>query len=398
MAKLFIEDLAVSGKRVLVRVDFNVPLDKKLQITSDERIVESMPTISYLSNHGARVILMSHLGRPKGGPAAEFSLKPVADYLSRTLPNKVFFVQDCIGPKVEEAVARLTNGQILLLENLRFYKEEEKNDTQFAQKLAKFGDIYINDAFGTAHRGHASTEGVTHYMKQSAAGYLMKKELDFLGAALEKPKRPFVAILGGAKISGKIEVISNLMNKVDTLLIGGGMVYTFFKAQGLEIGKSLLEADKVDLAKQILAEAKAKKVQLLLPTDNIVANEFTNDAEKKLLSVKQIPADMLGMDIGPQTIELFSAEIEKAKTIVWNGPLGVFEFDNFAAGTIAIAQSLAKATKKGATTIIGGGDSASAIAKAGLKNSMTHISTGGGASLEFLEGKVLPGVAALTEK
>lgn len=398
MSKLFIKDLAVKGKRVLVRVDFNVPLDKKQNITSDERIVESLPTITYLSEHGAKVILMSHLGRPKGGPAPEFSLRPVADYLQKKLPGRVTFVGDCIGPDVEAAVARLADGQILLLENLRFYKEEEKNDPTFAQKLARHGDMYINDAFGTAHRAHASTEGVTHYIKQNASGFLLKKELDFLGAALENPKRPFVAILGGAKISGKIDVITNLMNKVDTLIIGGGMMFTFFKAQGYEIGKSLLEADKVEMAAQILRDAQTKKVKILLPVDTVAAKEFSNDAETKTVSVKEMPADMLGMDIGPQTIKLFAHEIEAGKTIVWNGPLGVFEFDNFAAGTNAIASALARATEHGAQTIIGGGDSASAIAKAGLKDKMSHISTGGGASLEFLEGKELPGVAALSNK
>jgi phosphoglycerate kinase len=397
MAKLFIEDLQVKGKRVLMRVDFNVPIENGV-ITSEKRIDASLPSIKYLSEHGARVILMSHLGRPKGEKKPEFSMKPVAENLKTKINAKVSFVEDCIGPSVAAAVAALKDGDILLLENLRFYKQEEKNDPEFAKQLASFGDIYVNDAFGTAHRAHASTEGVTKYIKQCAAGYLMKKELDYLSLAVSSPKRPFVAVMGGAKVSDKIEVITNLLSKVDTLIIGGGMVYTFYKAQGKEVGKSLLEADKIDVAGKILADAKANGKKILLPVDDVVAREFKNDSPSKIVENGNIPADMMGLDIGPKTIALFSKELENAKTIVWNGPMGVFEMENFSKGTFAIAQALAKATANGATTIIGGGDSASAIKKAGLANKVSHVSTGGGASLEFLEGKVLPGVAALTEK
>ncbi|MBD3345026.1 MAG: phosphoglycerate kinase [Chitinivibrionales bacterium] len=393
--KLFIEDLQVKGKRVLVRVDFNVPLDENMNITNDKRIVASLPTINYLAGQGAKVILMSHLGRPKGERKPEFSLKPVADDLAKRLESNVSFVDDCIGEKVKEAVEALNDGDILLLQNLRYYKEEEKNDAGFAEKLASFGDMYVNDAFGTAHRAHASTEGVTKYIDQCAAGYLMKKELDYLGKALEKPEHPFIAILGGAKISGKIDVISNLLDKVDKLLVGGGMMFTFYKAQGKEIGKSLLEEDKVEMAKETLAKAGDK---MILPVDTVVAPEFSNDSPTKTVSVDAIPSDMMGLDIGPETIELFKKELQGAKTIVWNGPMGVFEFDNFAAGTNKIAEVLAECTEQGAATIIGGGDSASAAKKAGVAKNISHISTGGGASLEFLEGKTLPGVAALSEK
>ena len=310
----------------------------------------------------------------------------------------VRFVNDCIGPEVEKAVSELKSGECLLLENLRFYAEEEKNDAEFAKKLASLGDVYINDAFGTAHRAHASTEGVTKYFKQCAAGYLMQNELKYLGMALVEPKRPFVAVLGGAKISGKIDVITNLMDKVDALLIGGGMAFTFYKAMGKEIGKSLLEADKIDLAKKILKTAKEKKVTFLLPEDIVVAAEAKEDASTRVVVQDGIPPDMQGLDIGPKTLEQFTAQLEKAKTVLWNGPMGVFEVNKFARGTIKIAEELAKITQKGATTIVGGGDSASAVAKAGLKDKLSHISTGGGASLEFLEGKTLPGVAALTDK
>lgn len=397
MAKLFIEDLDVKGKRVLVRVDFNVPISNGV-ITSDNRITASLPTIKYLSEKGAKVILMSHLGRPKGEKKLEFSMKPVAEDLKTKVSASVTFADDCIGDSVTAAVQVLQNGDILLLENLRFYKQEEKNDAEFAKQLASYGEIYVNDAFGTAHRAHASTEGVTHYIKQCAAGYLMKKELDYLGMAVSNPKHPFVAVMGGAKVSDKIEVITNLLAKVDTLIIGGGMVYTFYKAQGKEVGKSLLEADKVDVAKKILADAAAQGKRLLLPVDDVVAAEFKNDSPSKIVENGAIPADMMGLDIGPKSIALFSGELEKAKTIIWNGPMGVFEMENFSKGTFAIAQALAKATENGATTIIGGGDSASAIKKSGLAKKVSHVSTGGGASLEFLEGKVLPGVAALSDK
>lgn len=396
--KLFIEDLNVTGKKVLLRVDFNVPLDENQNITNDKRIVASLPTINYLSDQGARVILMSHLGRPKGEKKPEFSLKPVADDLKRRLGEKVLFIDDCIGGKVEAAVAGLQDGEILLLENLRFYKGETKNDTDFAKKLAYLADMYVNDAFGTAHRAHASTEGVTEYFDQCAAGYLIKKELDFLGKALKNPEHPFAAILGGAKISGKIDVITNLIGNVDTLIIGGGMAYTFYKAQGLEIGKSLLEEDKIPVADQILKDAEIKGTKLLLPVDCVCGVEFSNDTESKTVAKDAMPADMQGLDIGPESVKLFAEELASAKTIIWNGPMGVFEFDNFAIGTNKIAGVLAECTDRGATTIIGGGDSASAIAKAGLSSRMSHISTGGGASLEFLEGKTLPGIEALTDR
>ena len=398
MKKLTINDIDVHGKRVLVRVDFNVPLDDKQNITDDTRIVESLPTIKKILSSGGKAILMSHLGRPKGKPKPEFSLKTEAARLEKLLGTKVYFASDCIGQPAEAAVAALKEGECLLLENLRFHNEEEANDPAFAKSLASLGDVYVNDAFGSAHRAHASTEGVTKFISVSVAGLLMQKELEYLGAAVDNPVRPFTAILGGAKISGKIDVIQNLLSKVDTLIIGGGMAYTFFKAQGLEIGKSLLEADKVELAGQILAEVKKKSVNFLLPVDCVVASDFKNDAERKVVPKDAIPASWRALDIGPATVELFSNEIKKSKTVVWNGPMGVFEFPNFAAGTNAIARALVEATKKGTTTIVGGGDSAAAIAQAGMAKSVSHVSTGGGASLEFLEGKILPGVAALTDK
>lgn len=396
--KLFVEDLAVAGKKVLVRVDFNVPLDENGTITNDKRIVASLPTINYLSENGAKVILVSHLGRPKGERKPHFSLKPVANDLIKRLGDKVCFADDCIGEAVEKAVASLKDGEILLLENLRFYNEETKNDPEFAKKLAALCDIYVNDAFGTAHRAHASTEGVTRYVDQCASGYLLKKELDYLGAALKEPARPFVAILGGAKISGKIDVITHLMGTVDTLIIGGGMSYTFFKAMGLEIGTSLLEEDKIPLAKEILEQAKTTGTKLHLPVDCVCGKEFSNDTETQIVAREAIPADQMSMDIGPETRKLYAEEVSQAKTVVWNGPMGVFEFDTFANGTQSIAETLAQSTENGATTIIGGGDSAAAIEKAGLSDRMSHISTGGGASLEFLEGKELPGIVALTDK
>jgi phosphoglycerate kinase len=397
MEKLTIDDLKLKDKKVLVRVDFNVPLDEKCEVTDDTRIVESLPTIKKILQDGGKAILMSHLGRPKGKDP-KLSLTPVAKRLEKLLGKPVKFVNDCIGPEVEKAVSGLKSGECLLLENLRFYPEEEKNNPEFAKKLASLGEIYINDAFGTAHRAHASTEGVTKYFKQCAAGYLMQKELKYLGMALTNPKRPFVAILGGAKISGKIDVITNLLDKVDALLIGGGMAFTFDKALGKEIGKSLLEPDKVDLAKDILKKAREKKVNLKLPDDFVVAPEAKEEAPSKIVDKNNIPQDWQGLDIGPKTLEQFSRELDKAKTVVWNGPMGVFEVKKFAQGTVRIAEELAKITDKGATTIVGGGDSAAAVVKAGLEKKLTHISTGGGASLEFLEGKTLPGVAALTDK
>lgn len=398
MNKQTINDINLAGKRVLVRVDFNVPLDEHQNITDDTRIVESLPTIKKIMNDGGKAILMSHLGRPKGKVKPEFSLKPAADRLASLLGKPVAFASDCIGDVADAAVAKLQNGECLLLENLRFRNEEEGNDEAFAKALAKHGDVYVNDAFGTAHRAHASTEGVTKFITTCVAGYLMEKELEFLGNAIANPVRPFVAILGGAKISGKIDVIQSLMSKVDTLIIGGGMAYTFFKAQGLEIGKSLLEADKVELAKKLLDEAAKKNIKLLLPIDCVVATEFKNDAEKKVVSKAAIPADWQALDIGPETVKLFSDVVKGAKTVVWNGPMGVFEMPSFAVGTNAVALALVEATKAGAKTIIGGGDSAAAIAQAGLSKEVSHVSTGGGASLEFLEGKVLPGVEALNDK
>ncbi len=395
MNKLTIDNINVKGKRVLIRVDFNVPMAKG-NVTDDTRIVESLPTINKVLNDGGKAILMSHLGRPKGKRNLEFTLQPVAKRLSELIGKSVMFATDCIGPEAVNAVNQLKDGDCLLLENLRFHAEEEANDEQFAKSLASLGDMYVNDAFGSAHRAHASTEGVTHFLKPSVAGYLMKKELDYLSRAVGNPVRPYAAILGGAKISGKIDVIQNLMGKVDTFIIGGGMMFTFYKAQGLEIGNSLLEADKVDLAREILENARKRDIRLLLPVDCVIADKFDNNAQRKTIPVNQIPAGWSGLDIGPESVRLFTEELRKAKTVVWNGPMGVFEMENFAHGTFAIAKLLADLTKSGATTIVGGGDSAAAIAKAGLEKSVSHVSTGGGASLEFLEGKILPGVDALT--
>jgi len=392
--KKTIEDIDVRGKRVLVRVDFNVPLDKEQNITDDTRIRAALPTIKYLLDNNAKVILMSHLGRPKGEFKPEFSLAPVAKRLEELLNTKVTMAEDVIGESAKAAVDALKEGEVVLLENVRFHKEETKNDPEFAKALASFGEIYVNDAFGTAHRAHASTEGVAKYLP-AVAGYLIKKELEVMGKALSNPERPFVAILGGAKVSDKIGVIENLIDKVDTLIIGGGMAYTFFKARGYEIGDSLLEEDKIDLARSLEEKAKAKGVRLLLPIDNVVAKEFKADAEHKVVSSEEIPAGWQGLDIGPKTCELFGEEIKKAKTVVWNGPMGVFEMPAFAKGTEAIARYMAECE---GTTIIGGGDSAAAVEQLGYADKMTHISTGGGASLEFLEGKELPGVAALNDK
>jgi phosphoglycerate kinase len=397
MDKLTIDDLKLKDKRVLVRVDFNVPLNENKEVADDTRIVESLPTIKKILNDGGKAILMSHLGRPKGKDP-NLSLAPVAKRLEKLLGKPIKFVDDCIDEKVEKAVSELKSSECLLLENLRFYPQEEKNDPEFAKSLAKLGEVYINDAFGTAHRAHASTVGVTKYIKECAAGYLMQKELKYLGMALTQPKRPFIAILGGAKISGKIDVIKNLMDKVDTLLIGGGMAFTFYKAMGKEIGSSILEGDKVELAKEILAEAEKMKVDLELPDDFIIAPEAKEDTSTKVVNKDNIPVGWKGLDIGPETLKLFREKIENAKTVVWNGPMGVFEVDKFSKGTIGVADQLARITRKGATTIVGGGDSVAALAKVNLEKKMTHVSTGGGASLEFLEGKTLPGVAALTDK
>jgi phosphoglycerate kinase len=398
MNKLSIDDVELKGKRVLVRVDFNVPLDENLNITDDTRITSSLPTIKKIMTAGGKAILMSHLGRPKGGPNPKYSLKPAAVRLGELLGKEVKLAPDCVGADTKSILDSMKDGDVLILENVRFHAEEEKNDPEFARKLAELGDVYINDAFGSAHRAHASTEGITKFIKTAAAGYLMQKELEYLGGAIFNPTRPYCAILGGAKISGKIDVISNLLDKVDTLIIGGGMAFTFFKAQGKEIGKSLLEEEKVDMAKEVLEKAKQSGIKFLLPIDVVVAGEFKNDSPSSVVSVDNISSDKMGLDIGPETINLFKEEIAMSRTIVWNGPMGVFEMDNFAKGTFAIATSLADVTAKGSVTVIGGGDSAAAIAKAGVADKVSHVSTGGGASLEFLEGKTLPGVAALSDK
>ncbi len=397
MNKLSIDHLELKGKKVLMRVDFNVPLDENQNVTDDTRIRASLPSIQKVINDGGRLILMSHLGRPKGKPNPKYSLKPVAERLSQLLGKEVKFAPDCIGDETKKLVDSLQEGEVLLLENLRFYEEEEKNDPDFARKLAELGELYVNDAFGSAHRAHASTEGVTKYFTENASGYLMQKELEYLFRAVGNPERPYTAILGGAKISGKIDVIQNLMSKVDNLLIGGGMAFTFFKAMGLEIGKSLLEEDRIEMAKEILEKTKAQNINLVLPVDVVIADSFSNDAKSEVVDINSIKPEWQGLDIGPKTVELFKSYIENSRTVVWNGPMGVFEFDNFAKGTIEIAKALAEATEKGVITIVGGGDSAAAIAKAGLEEKVSHVSTGGGASLEFLEGKVLPGVAALTD-
>ena len=396
MNKKTIRDVNVEGKRVFVRCDFNVPLDENGKITDENRIQGALPTIKYLLDHGAKVVLASHLGRPKNGPEAKFSLKPVAERLNQLLGGKVTMANDVIGEDAHKKVAALKNGEAVLLENVRFHKEEEKNDPEFAKKLASFADIFVNDAFGTAHRAHASTEGISHFVKTSVAGFLIEKELKVMGGALADPKRPFVAILGGAKVSDKIGVINNLLEKVDKLLIGGAMAYTFIVAKGGKVGMSKLEADKVDLAKELLEKAKAKGVELYLPVDTVIAQEFKADAESKVCETMAIPDGWEGLDIGPKTAEMFAGVIKTAKTVIWNGPMGVFEFPKFAVGTKAVAQALADNPE--AITIIGGGDSAAAIEQLGYADKVTHISTGGGASLEFLEGKVLPGIACLNDK
>ncbi|NLN17824.1 MAG: phosphoglycerate kinase [Firmicutes bacterium] len=394
MAKLTIDDLDVRGKRVLVRVDYNVPLDEDRKITDDTRIRASLPTLNYLLEQGASLVLMSHLGRPDGVVTENLRLDPVRERLEELLGRPVQKTDDCIGPEVEAKAKALRPGEVLLLENLRFHKEEEKNDQDFARSLARLGDVYVNDAFGAAHRAHASTEGVARYLP-AAAGRLLSKEIEVLGKALNNPDRPFIAVLGGAKVSDKIGVITNLLSKVDVLIIGGGMAWTFIKAQGYEVGNSLLDAERIDLAAQLMEDAKARGVELLLPVDAIIADRFAPDAQTRVVDVQDIPAGWQALDIGPKTSELFVAAIKKGKTIVWNGPMGVFEMEPFAQGTIAVAEAMANST---GTTIIGGGDSVSAVEQAGLADRMSHISTGGGASLEFLEGKTLPGVAALTDR
>ena len=397
MNKVTVENINFRGQKVLLRVDFNVPLDDKQNITNDLRIRRALPTIQKILDDGGILIACSHLGRPKGKFVPEMSLRPVARRLSELIGREVLFAEDCVGPEAANVVGRMKGGDCLLLENLRFHAEETANDPEFAKKLAALADIYVNDAFGSAHRAHASTEGVTRFFNQSVAGFLMEKELRYLGDTLDNPRRPFAAILGGAKISGKIDVIQNLKDKVDVLLIGGGMVFTFAKAMGYAIGDSLLDEDRVEMARELIAACQNSRARLVFPTDAVVAAEISDSAETHIVPIDKIPSGMKGLDIGPATIESFKKELADARTIVWNGPMGVFEHAPFAEGTFAIARLLAELTDGGATTVVGGGDSASAVAKAGLEDKLTHISTGGGASLEFLEGKILPGVAALTD-
>jgi phosphoglycerate kinase len=394
LANLTSSDLA--GKKVLVRVDFNVPQDATGAITDDTRIRAALPTIQHLTNAGAKVILTSHLGRPKG-VTESLRLNPIATRLSELLGKPVVKCDDCIGDDVAAKVNGLGNGGVALLENVRFYPEEEKNDPEFARKLASVADMYVNDAFGTAHRAHASTEGVTKYLSPSVAGFLLDKELQYLSGAIDSPKRPLAAIVGGSKVSSKIGVIEALLGKVDKLLLGGGMIFTFYKARGLAVGKSLVEEDKLDLARSLEAIAKERGVQFLLPTDVVVADDFKPDANSQTVSINSIPDGWMGLDIGPDSIKVFQDALADCQTVIWNGPMGVFEFDKFAVGTEAIAHTLAGLTGKGAITIIGGGDSVAAVEKVGVAEQMSHISTGGGASLELLEGKVLPGIAALND-
>lgn len=395
MPKLSIRDLTLEGKRVFMRVDFNVPLSDAGEITDDTRIRASLPTIQYAIERGARVILASHLGRPKGKPNPKMSMKAVRVRLSELLSQPVALAADSVGPEVEAQAAALRNGEVLLLENLRFHAEEEKNSPEFARQLAALAQVYVDDAFGSAHRAHASTEGITHYLSPCAAGLLMEKELEYLGKAVQNPARPYVAIVGGAKVSDKIELLRNLMKFADTVLIGGAMAYTFLKAQGVEVGRSRVEEDKLPLARDLLRYAKDRGVEMRLPEDHVVAEKIDPASPAEVVSAPGIPADRMGVDIGPATRVAYAREIARAKTIVWNGPMGVFEIDQFAGGTLAIARAVADSS---ALSVVGGGDSIAAVKKAGVENKITHISTGGGASLEFLSGLTLPGVAALTEK
>ncbi|MGB8324602.1 MAG: phosphoglycerate kinase [Candidatus Acidiferrum sp.] len=398
MNKLTIRDLDLRGKRVFIRVDFNVPL-KDGVVTDDTRIRETLPTLKVAIEKGGRLVLASHLGRPKGGPDPKYSLKPAAKKLEELLGKSVAFASDCVGPEAETKSKALKDGDVLLLENVRFHPEEEKNDEAFSRQLAALCDgLFVCDAFGSAHRAHASVVGITRFVQKAAAGLLMEKEIAYIGKAVSNPARPFVAILGGAKVSDKIEVVENLMKIADAMLIGGGMAYTFLKAQGLSIGKSLVEEDKLDLAKRILADAKQKNFKFLLPLDNLIAPEFKADAPATTVDVNAIPANQMGLDLGPKTIAAYSAEIAKAKTIVWNGPMGVFEMPAFAKGTLEIAKAVAAATTAGAISIVGGGDSVAAVHQSGVSGKISHISTGGGASLEYLGGRKLPGVEALTNK
>jgi phosphoglycerate kinase len=392
--KMTVRDLELKGKRVFCRVDFNVPLNAEGEIDDDTRIVAALPTLRYILEQGGRLILASHLGRPKGAPEARYSLAPVAPHLQKLLGRPVLMAPDCIGPEVEKMVRTLGDGEVLLLENVRFHAGETKNDPDFSRQLASLAEIYVNDAFGTAHRAHSSTEGVARLLTPAVAGFLMEKEIHYLGQALAAPRHPFVAVLGGAKVTDKIPVIENLLDKVDILLIGGGMAYTFLKAQGFTIGNSLVEENRLALAHELFDKAKSAGVQLILPEDHVIASEFKADAPHKVCNDIDIPEGWMGLDIGPRTAERYGRILGEAATVVWNGPMGVFEFDAFATGTLAIARALAES---GALSIIGGGDSVSAVNKSGLEDRMTHISTGGGASLEFLEGKELPGILALSD-
>jgi phosphoglycerate kinase len=397
MKKLSIRDCDVKGKRVLARVDFNVPLDSDRVITDDTRIIESLPTIRDIVDRGGRLVLMSHLGRPRGQRNPELSLAPVAERLADLVKNPLRFVHDCVGDDVRQRVAALRDGEVVLLENLRFHAGEEENAPAFAKELASLGDIYVNDAFGTAHRAHASTVGVAEFIQTRAAGFLMEKELNALGEALNNPARPFIAVLGGAKIAGKIDLIKSLLGRVDALLVGGGMMYTFFKASGLEVGKSIVDEKYLGLCKELLAKTRPGRGRLLLPVDTIVAQEIDDDSPAREVSIADIPEDWIGVDIGPKTVDLFKTQIAGGKTVFWNGPMGVFEKPSFAEGTKAVARAIADATDRGAKTIVGGGDSVAAINLMGIANRFTHISTGGGASLEFMEGRTLPGIEALCD-
>ncbi len=397
MTKLSLKDLDLKGKTVVMRVDFNVPL-KDGVIGDDNRIRQALPSINHVIEGGARLVLLSHLGRPKGEPKPEFSLRPVGEHLKSLVSGNVYFGEDCIGDKAKEAVDSALPGDIVLLENVRFHPEETKNDPEFSRKLAAHGDVFVNDAFGSSHRAHCSVAGITEFLQPAASGYLLQKEIEYLKNSVENPKRPFVAVLGGAKVSDKIGVIENLITKVNTIIIGGGMTYTFYKAKGLPIGNSMLEADKVELAGSLMEKAKANNVEIMLPVDSVVGREFKEDTETKTVPEDGIEDGWMALDIGPKSAELFGDEIKKAKTVIWNGPMGVFEMEAFAKGTFAVAGAMSTATEDGAITIIGGGDSASAIKKAGLEEKVSHVSTGGGASLEYLEGKELPGIASLTDK
>ncbi|MBI4639599.1 MAG: phosphoglycerate kinase [Candidatus Tectomicrobia bacterium] len=395
MNKISIDELELKGKRVFIRVDFNVPLDEVMRVTDETRIVASLPTIRYAMDQGAGVILASHFGRPGGKVDPRYSLRPVAEALTRLLKKEVILAEDCVGRKVEVLIESMKGGDVILLENLRFHKEEEENEVLFSYELSRLADVYVNDAFGTAHRAHASTHGITKHGKVAAAGFLMKKEIEYLGKAISDPRRPFIAILGGAKVSDKIGIINHLLDKVTSLLIGGGMAYTFLKVQGIDVGKSLVEEEKLDVARQILENAQDRRIRLLLPIDHVIAERLDPHAKTKLVRNGQEFGDWLGLDIGPETVKFFSGEIRRARTIIWNGPMGVFEMEPFSHGTVEICKAVSESE---ALTIIGGGDTAAAVNQAGLAEAMSHISTGGGASLEFLEGKELPGVAALTDK